>query len=203
MSSLANLNGQNRVAENQCGGCTACCVVYCLPELNKPAHTPCKHLCEARCSIYPQRPKVCADFLCGYMLYPWAPELRPDRCGIIFVKECSVRTKRVPRGLCVQLKHCGVDDDSPKLWTGNCLTTETFRNPPEAVQKFIYWQNRKGGIVVLTYDGQGTVEIKVFTPKGISFNEAMYLAYRKRAWGDQLAAVHEFLRTHQNQQSAT
>jgi hypothetical protein len=182
-------------SQNHCGECQACCVVYCLPELQKPAYTPCRHLGAAGCSIHDHLPATCSGFLCGYLLYPWAAELRPDRCGVVFVRESNVRAMKTSRGATVQLSLAELGNDSPKLWTGNCVTADVFRNPPEAVRKFIYRENRKGGIVVLTYDGGGRIELEVIAPQGVFFTANVYLDFCRREHGKQLDAVQAFMRT--------
>lgn len=65
-----------------CGDCTACCEVFRIDELEKPKGVLCTH-CDKGCTIYEQRPKVCQDFKCGYLVNDWREELRPDKCGVI------------------------------------------------------------------------------------------------------------------------
>lgn len=76
--------------ENKCGSCTACCRVYAIPTLDKPAGKWCLH-CDIgkACKIYEQRPKLCVDFECLWLQAhtrgtPLADELRPDRCKVVF-----------------------------------------------------------------------------------------------------------------------
>lgn len=70
-----------------CNGCTACCVLFTVPEMDKPRATPCKHLCVNGCAIHDQpRPALCTDFSCCWREEPsWGEELRPDRNKIIFM----------------------------------------------------------------------------------------------------------------------
>lgn len=74
---------------NHCGTCTACCRVYNIPELAKPANKWCDH-CDVGhgCQIYQQRPQVCRDYSCMWLQsqdspVPLAPELRPDRSRVV------------------------------------------------------------------------------------------------------------------------
>jgi hypothetical protein len=77
---------------NNCGTCTACCRIFEIPELQKPAGKWCDH-CEVGrgCSIYDTRPEVCQTFECLWLLSQkredprerFAPELRPDRCKVV------------------------------------------------------------------------------------------------------------------------
>ena len=57
------------VEGRSCAGCTACCKLVAVHELQKPAQTWCQH-CEigAGCRIYEQRPEDCRTFFCGWLL---------------------------------------------------------------------------------------------------------------------------------------
>lgn len=70
-----------------CGTCTACCTVFSISELEKPAGKTCEHAC-AGCMIYEKRPQTCRTYFCLYAdekaaaldLPEWA---RPDKIGVI------------------------------------------------------------------------------------------------------------------------
>ena len=80
-----------------CDGCTACCSLLPIEAINKPANTDCRY-CDAGCSIYEDRPETCAEFECGYLQGKNLPlSLRPDKCGIIFIKN----THRIFSGVLV------------------------------------------------------------------------------------------------------
>lgn len=78
---------------NHCGTCTACCRVFHIPEIDKPAGKWCQH-CEVGvgCKIYDHRPTACQEFQCLYLqaqnrddIREHLPgELRPDRCKVVF-----------------------------------------------------------------------------------------------------------------------
>jgi len=81
----------------ECGECTACCSVLKIDALDKPAYTPCTH-CNKGCTIHKTKPQTCTEFECGYYQGKNIPiELRPDNCGIIFIK----KTDRIFSGLIV------------------------------------------------------------------------------------------------------
>ena len=41
-----------------CDGCSACCIIYAVPELQKPTQTACRHICGQGCAIHSQpRPR--------------------------------------------------------------------------------------------------------------------------------------------------
>jgi hypothetical protein len=78
---------------NACGTCTACCRIFEIPELSKPAGKWCDHCAIGRgCQIYDNRPARCADFECLWLLSQkradpderLGPELRPDKCKVVF-----------------------------------------------------------------------------------------------------------------------
>lgn len=76
---------------NRCGECNACCKVFHIPALEKPAGKWCQH-CDVgkSCRIYEDRPQACSDFECIWLqsqVQPgqeWGPELRPDKCKVVF-----------------------------------------------------------------------------------------------------------------------
>ena len=67
------------VAGRSCAGCTLCCKLLRIPELQKPQGKWCTH-CEPRrgCTAYETRPQSCREFFCGYLTSQslsdaWAP----------------------------------------------------------------------------------------------------------------------------------
>lgn len=77
---------------NHCGSCTACCRVFNIPALKKPAGKWCDH-CDigVGCKIYDQRPQACIDFECLWLQSQsrenpkerMDPELRPDKSKVV------------------------------------------------------------------------------------------------------------------------
>lgn len=75
---------------NTCGGCTKCCEIVPVRELNKAGWQDCQyrrhvlHAAGPGCGIYDTRPRSCRNWSCVWLTSPnWGPELRPDRLGII------------------------------------------------------------------------------------------------------------------------
>lgn len=75
-----------------CGTCTACCRVFSIAELKKPASRWCEH-CDigVGCKIYNDRPPTCIDFRCLWLHshlandgFEFPEELRPDKCKVVF-----------------------------------------------------------------------------------------------------------------------
>jgi hypothetical protein len=93
--------------ERGCDGCTLCCKLIAVPELNKPAQVWCRH-CEPKsgCRIHSERPQACRDFLCAFLLNPSMPEAwRPMRSHLVIVAHESGRVVQV---------HC--DPQWPQSW---------------------------------------------------------------------------------------
>lgn len=59
------------MAARQCNGCTLCCKVMAIDELEKPVNIWCKH-CDigVGCKIYETKPPSCTGFQCGYLANP-------------------------------------------------------------------------------------------------------------------------------------
>lgn len=84
MSMSDSLQTNNRT----CGHCTACCQGWVLIEVQgvevSPG-SPCQHLSKKGCGIYSDRPKICSDFKCTWLIneknFPvW---MRPDKSNVI------------------------------------------------------------------------------------------------------------------------
>ncbi|RXF75536.1 hypothetical protein [Hansschlegelia zhihuaiae] len=73
------------MAERSCGGCTMCCKVLGIVELDKPAARWCPHCDIGRaCRIYEDRPGECRTFHCIWLLREsFGPEWRPDRSKFV------------------------------------------------------------------------------------------------------------------------
>jgi hypothetical protein len=57
------------VAGRSCGSCTLCCRLPEIDAFSKPANVQCSNCIEGRgCAIYQNRPQLCRDFLCLWMI---------------------------------------------------------------------------------------------------------------------------------------
>jgi hypothetical protein len=68
-----------------CEGCTLCCKLMAIKELNKPRLAECSH-CDVGvgCKIYENRPHECGEFYCSYRLDAnLGEEWRPSICKIV------------------------------------------------------------------------------------------------------------------------
>jgi hypothetical protein len=72
-----------------CDGCTACCKIMQVRELDKPDNTWCPHCTiGAGCRIYETRPQSCRTFSCVWLQTQEGPnplpvELRPDASRVV------------------------------------------------------------------------------------------------------------------------
>ena len=71
----------------ECDGCTLCCELFQIAEIDKLANEMCQ-FCDGRgCTIHGKHPKTCKEFLCMYAQVKDVPvELRPDKSKVIFEK---------------------------------------------------------------------------------------------------------------------
>lgn len=94
-------------ATRQCAGCTLCCKLPSIGELDKPAGVWCRHCVPGQgCSIYGSRPPVCRTFRCGWLAQAELPDhWYPARCRMILMREASRRRLSVH-----------VDPDRPDAW---------------------------------------------------------------------------------------
>jgi hypothetical protein len=70
---------------DKCKGCTSCCELNTISEINKEKYKMCKHCNGSGCSIYDNRPISCKKYYCSYAQVDNANiELRPDNCKMIF-----------------------------------------------------------------------------------------------------------------------
>lgn len=74
----------------ECGGCTACCFLLEVSEVQSPCFTKCQHQIEGHgCGIYATRPAPCADFGCLWIEgrapgFVDADTDRPSNLGVAF-----------------------------------------------------------------------------------------------------------------------
>jgi hypothetical protein len=75
---------------HRCGECRACC--YHFPLLDKPKKQWCKHSTPTGCGCYNDRPPICRQYQCGWLLWNTLPNyLRPDRSGIIITRRFTFK----------------------------------------------------------------------------------------------------------------
>lgn len=69
----------------KCGTCSACCEWPEIKAIHKPAKTVCKYLHKQgfNCTIYEERPKMCAEYKCSWLRGFGANKDRPNITGIL------------------------------------------------------------------------------------------------------------------------
>jgi len=90
-----------------CTGCTRCCELLSVAELDKPPMVACTH-CHVTggCRIYRHRPTECRQFFCGYLLDPALDERwKPSRSKLV------VAFDEYPYAVAIH-----VDAASPNAW---------------------------------------------------------------------------------------
>lgn len=141
-----------------CGGCSFCCTVVPVERpLNKPAAVRCQFLKHKGCSVYAQRPDVCAFWNCAWLYQPEAKGLkRPDLSGYaidpalqeIFINQHLVHVIQV---WCDYRRHDAYE--APELRAYLALMAEKLRLPA-----IITWPRPKDG------DQSGEVGTTLFAP---------------------------------------
>lgn len=66
-----------------CGDCRECCIQYDVAEFDKKAGTPCPKLCGSGCSIYPDRPTSCQEFVCAWLLGELGINDKPSKTKMV------------------------------------------------------------------------------------------------------------------------
>ena len=69
-----------------CGGCTLCCKLVPVPEIDKGANTRCVHQSSAGCGVHgtARQPRSCQAFACRWLADPRTRDMRrPDRARYV------------------------------------------------------------------------------------------------------------------------
>ena len=93
MSSSSSIRARQEPVRS-CDGCTLCCKVMGIQELEKPAGSWCQH-CKAGsgCGIYDKRPGECRDFVCAFLMLATLSEAwRPSRSKLIVTRDPAGNT---------------------------------------------------------------------------------------------------------------
>jgi hypothetical protein len=96
----------------ECGGCSLCCVVLRVPELDKLGGEACRHLrAEGGCGIHAERPRICRSYRCLWLQGGFREEDRPDRLGAVV----DLLTEGATTRLSIQEASPGAFDRSLRL----------------------------------------------------------------------------------------
>lgn len=126
-----------------CEPCSMCCIIPEAQQIGKPAHTPCRHLQEGRCSIYEIRPNQCAKYRCLWVQGQFEEDERPDKIGVI----CShLEIRNVRDIIVVELQD---DDRIPERFLNRLMQeghvlqiiktdgSYYFKGKPDVIETFI------------------------------------------------------------------
>lgn len=92
-----------------CDGCTMCCKLLGVPELQKPMGVSCPHVINGRgCGIYERRPHPCRAFECLWLMTDMEDHWKPDRSKMVVAGDET--------GTLVSII---VDSGDPDAWTRN------------------------------------------------------------------------------------
>lgn len=71
--------------DRKCGRCSLCCKLLPMPELKKPANTPCRYQRFGKgCTVYARRPLSCQTWSCRWLLGVDTGDMpRPDHCHYV------------------------------------------------------------------------------------------------------------------------
>lgn len=136
-----------------CDGCTVCCSVFGVEEINKQPWVKCEHLNDRGCSIYETRPKHCHGFYCLYQTGMGTALARPDRLGVVFALtngpteftgEVEIQAyEAVPFAFNKPdvIRLAKTFGDGGKLVIGHCFGGKEFRfvGPPDKIAKGMRW----------------------------------------------------------------
>jgi hypothetical protein len=77
------------MANRICGGCTLCCKLLPVSEIDKPGYQRCQHQRHGKgCAIYPTRPFSCRFWSCAWLIDERTADLsRPDRSHYVIDQE--------------------------------------------------------------------------------------------------------------------
>jgi len=120
-----------------CRGCTLCCKLLEISDLQKPRGIWCSH-CDPRsgCKIHGRHPDECRDFYCGYLTNAQLDERwQPARCKMVLAYD----DKHAPR-LSVH-----VDPARPNIWREEPYYSQIKRWAVAAAAnrgQVIVWQGR-------------------------------------------------------------
>jgi hypothetical protein len=152
-------------SNNQCGGCTACCRIVPIGELGIKKYAGCPHVrppwhaAGPGCGVptgYERRPYSCKAWSCLWLRSEWAPELRPDRLGIVVDENMDlieVDGFKTPAAQIWVLP--GHEDDWQKPEPNNIIMTFLLQERvavlwilPPGDNAIVFWRHPKTGALI-------------------------------------------------------
>jgi len=79
-----SINDLSKKIGRSCGGCTLCCFLLFIPELNKPKRSVCPNSSCNGCEVYDSRPQSCRNFTCEWLVNPdIGDDWYPQKSGLV------------------------------------------------------------------------------------------------------------------------
>lgn len=147
-------------AARTCRDCHICCKLPSIsaPLLLKPAGMPCRHLQPGRgCNIYPERPSLCAVFLCGWRVLPLGEHWYPAEAGmLVTIREDAIG---------VSVEADAGDRWYMQPWHGDLLRLAELVFPLGRFVIVYPWETRLGGSAWVL-DHRGGLSLPLELPPG-------------------------------------
>jgi hypothetical protein len=146
------------VSGRNCDGCTMCCKLLRVEELETPPLSWCPHcVAKSGCAIYVDRPTECRQFYCEYLLDASLGEhWKPSRCKMVVVLEDHVGDLVIH-----------TDPDRPHVWPREPFRSDVSRWARTA---------RRNGRQVIVWEGERKI---VVTPDRLGPDETATPAFSR------------------------
>lgn len=148
--------------KRSCSGCTLCCRLLPVVELEKAAGARCQHQRTGKgCGIYDHAPSACRLWNCRWLLNDDTAELRrPDRSGYVIDIMPDYVTQTFTDGRpphFVEVVQVWVDPKRREAWHDPALLAYLERRAVEGKAAIIRFSNREGLVVFapsISFDNQ-------------------------------------------------
>jgi hypothetical protein len=125
----------------QCSGCSLCCKLLPMPELDKAAGTRCHHQRTGKgCAIYARRPMSCALWNCRWLINDDTADLRrPDRAHYVIdiMPDFITLTEPEHESANVEVVQIWLDPDYPDAYKDPALLDYLARRGEEGIAAII------------------------------------------------------------------
>jgi hypothetical protein len=162
MTTIYNADWGN--SGRRCGGCTLCCKLLPVAEIDKPAGQRCKHQSHAKgCAVYQKSafPYSCAMWNCRWLANLDTADLRrPDRSHYVLdvmPDYVTLRNNQTGEDTKVEIVQVWVDPDFPDAHRDPALRAYLARRGEEGVAALIRYDSSRGFALfppAMSSDGQ-------------------------------------------------
>lgn len=176
------------VAGRSCDGCTLCCKVIRVDELQKPQWQWCPHCLVGKgCGIHARWPEVCGAYFCEYLKNPGVSKAWYPKTSHMVIEVLDDGATA----------HIYVDPDHPEIWRTEPYYSDLKASAREAVKVRCRLTVHVGKAQTIIFPDRdvefGIVEadeevMVVFPPKSVSKVRAA--AYKRKIGGPSLGPEH-------------